>query len=55
MNDDQDVGEMSLAIRWELGWALRYARSVDPCTPLREVLHRLAADVAAQDSDALDQ
>ena len=55
VNDHQDAGEMSLAIRWELGWALRYARSVDPCTPLHEELHRLAADLSAQDSDALDQ
>jgi len=55
VNDHQVAGEMSLAIRWELGWALRYARSVDPSTPLREELHRLAADLAAQDSEGLDQ
>lgn len=55
VKDHQDVGEMSLATRWELGWALRYARSVDPLTSLREQLHRLAADLAAQDSEGLDQ
>ena len=49
VNEHKDVAEMTLSLRWELAWALRYARSVDPRTPLTEGLRRIAADTAARD------
>ncbi|MEZ5124919.1 MAG: hypothetical protein R2826_01535 [Thermoleophilia bacterium] len=45
-----DVAEMNLATRWELGWALRYARSIDPCTVLRDELRNLARKPTRHDA-----
>jgi len=42
----KDEAEMSLALRWRLAWALRYANSRDPHTPLREELQRFVAERA---------
>ena len=48
--DHSDVAEMSLLTRWELGWALRYARSIDPCTAIRDELRSLARNPPHHDA-----
>jgi len=50
VNEHGGVAGMSLSLRWKLAWTLRYARSVDPRTPLKEELRRIAAQAATEGS-----
>lgn len=49
VNEHDTAGAMSLALRWELAWALEYARSLDPRTSLVNELRKLAAGAVSQD------
>ena len=53
-NQYKGVAEMDPSLRWELAWALRHARSLDPRTPLEKELQKIKTDAAARDDGDLE-
>jgi hypothetical protein len=49
------TGELTLALRWELAWALRYARKLDPCTTLRADLERTELNLRMSEADTHEE